>query len=534
VNSLVWKRLPGMRGWLLPLIPAVLLTSPSPFDAPAVAAGTHQVFAYNNLGMHCIDPDFSVFSILPLFNVVNAQVIQKGIHPVILGNPAVTVTYQAARDSSGSLNSTSRGKTNFWRYVSGLFGLNRRVNVGLLGARMPGPMNLARPFKSFAASSGVFSAVGIPITSLDDRMKANPYPLMKIKASSGRAGLSSVRAVVPVSDEMNCDICHASGGDAANDPSITWSADPDPVLQYRKNILILHDARMGTSLVGSQPVLCASCHYSLALDLGGTGPGPGQAGKPFMSRAVHGFHVSKMPLDPSGTTTCYNCHPGRRTQCLRGVMSAYGEGCVDCHGSMAAVASVTRQPWADEPKCQSCHTGDALANLGGLIVRRTAYQDSPDTATPIIAANGRFAEEPGTLYRNSRGHGGVACQACHGSTHAEWPSRVANDNVAAAGIQGHTGYIIECAACHGAGLPLTLNGPHGLHNVNDQSWVNGHDEFFTSSADTCRACHGLNGEGTNLSRAAAARGFTVEEFGTVSILPGTEIGCGLCHSNPLR
>ena len=37
-------------------------------DSPWV----YKVVAANDLGMHCVDADFSVFSILPPYNVVNA------------------------------------------------------------------------------------------------------------------------------------------------------------------------------------------------------------------------------------------------------------------------------------------------------------------------------------------------------------------------------------------------------------------------------------------------------------------------------
>jgi len=38
-----------------------------------------------------------------------------------------------------------------------------------------------------------------------------------------------------------------------------------------------------------------------------------------------------------------------------------------------------------------------------------------------------------TLFRDSKGHGGVACEGCHGSTHAIWANPVedSNDNVTA-------------------------------------------------------------------------------------------------------
>ncbi|WP_455219121.1 hypothetical protein, partial [Kaarinaea lacus] len=52
-------------------------------ERPGNGAGTPIVPAYtlvaaNDLGMHCADLDYQVFSILPPFNVVHAQVIQKG------------------------------------------------------------------------------------------------------------------------------------------------------------------------------------------------------------------------------------------------------------------------------------------------------------------------------------------------------------------------------------------------------------------------------------------------------------------------
>ena len=39
---------------------------------------SHQVLAFNDLGMHCADLDYSTFVILPPFNVVHSQVIERG------------------------------------------------------------------------------------------------------------------------------------------------------------------------------------------------------------------------------------------------------------------------------------------------------------------------------------------------------------------------------------------------------------------------------------------------------------------------
>jgi hypothetical protein len=129
----------------------------------------------------------------------------------------------------------------------------------------------------------------------------------------------------------------------------------------------------------------------------------------------------------------------------------------------------------------------------------------------------------------------MACQACHGSTHAEWPiaDPKANDNVAATQLQGHTGPIIECTTCHGDGQALTTSGPHGLHNVNNRAWNEGHKDFFSLGASTCQTCHGVALEGTVLSRAAADRRLVSDEGRSISIKKGTQISCTLCHENPL-
>jgi hypothetical protein len=161
-----------------------------------------------------------------------------------------------------------------------------------------------------------------------------------------------------------------------------------------------------------------------------------------------------------------------------------------------------------------------------------------------VAQNRRFASNQTAgggqvLYRLSQGHGGIFCQACHGSTHAEWPVEpdsgavIANDNLAAMQLQGYPGRITECSTCHGANPPpLSLDGPHGLHPI-DQRWVNGHENFLGGqSLDLCRTCHGVNGQGTVLGRAASNRSFT-NDGGTINLSAGSLVGCTLCHQNPL-
>ena len=521
------------------------------------SASDLRTFAFNNLGMHCYDADFSVFSILPPFNTVNAQVVRAGsatTNPILLDNVQAAVTYSAVADARRSINTTSANKTNFWTYVFGLFGANLPVDTGLTGSKMPGTGNVPQPFSVFDATYHWFNAEGVPITNFDDRRTRNPYPLMRIQARDLASATlpAPISVVLPVSDEMHCSDCHTNGK-AANRATMlkygiaAWSRSPNKQVRYRQNVLILHDAKRGTNLMAGTPVLCASCHYSPALDLAGTGPVGNQVGKSMLSYAVHGRHgktidnvipVAGNPaiIPDSGVGGCYKCHPGAVTKCLRGAMANAGITCIDCHGGMLAVGGVysNRMPWVDEPKCQSCHTGDALSHFGTTIRQRVAYDTADPAATPRIATNLRFAEETGKLYRNSLGHSNLACEACHGSTHAEWPAgRVnVNDNLMATQIQGHTGPIIECSVCHTNGPGLTLNGPHGLHNINTPDWNRDHSSFFQGGAN-CQTCHGVNLEGTVFSRAAANRSLIADDNRSITIVKGTRISCTICHENPL-
>jgi hypothetical protein len=502
--------------------------------APDGASPAYRVLAFNDLGMHCYDSDFSIFSILPLFNVVRAQVVRIGSVPLLLNSRQAAVYYQAIADPKGSINTTSRGKTNFWTYAQALFGLSAPlpVDTGLLGARMPGTKNALRLMAKYDAALLGFAAAGIPITGRDDAQKSNPYSLMNILAkNTSGTELARLPTVVPASEEMNCLSCHATGDWAAKRPGILWSADANLDHQTRKNILLLHDAVNGTALMKKQPVLCAACHYSRPLDLKGRGP---QNSLPYLSRAMHGYHSAKMSQTHSGSQTCYLCHPGKSTQCLRGAMANAGLGCMDCHGNMIAVAKTSREPWLQEPKCQSCHTGDAMSHLGGNLILRTAYDGTnPSNAVPRLAVNKRFAESSDTaLYRFSLGHHDMACSSCHGSPHAEWPSRQSNDNLAAIKLQGYKGPIYDCRTCHGSGLGRTTDGPHGLHNVAAAVWFNdGHEGSYERDPGACKACHGADLAGTLLSKTPVPRRFAIEGK-TISVPAGTPIRCTLCHEKP--
>jgi hypothetical protein len=292
-------------------------------------------------------------------------------------------------------------------------------------------------------------------------------------------------------------------------------------------------------------------HHGTAWPTGSGGMGGSMAGG--------GYTV---PIPGTGVQKCYFCHPGNDTQCLRSVMASNSMSCQSCHGDLLAVAGFTsklalphavdrlpedpalltvklkttgqqRRPWVDMPKCQSCHTGDAMNYMGPKIVGRQAYTNpNMDTATPILAPNSRFAENPDTLYRFSRTHGGVACEACHGSTHAEWPAHInTNDNITPTQIQGYAAEIAECGACHLPGLAPSLKGPHGIHNINDPTWGgNAHGLIYKEDHAACKVCHGLDLRGTVLSKVKADRTLLKTANQYISVPKGTKISCYDCHT----
>ena len=530
-------------------------------SAPAAADWT--LIGWNNLGMHCMDADYSVFSLLPPYNTIHAQLIDP--QGRLVQDPAgITVTYEAVADPDGSINTTSAGKTNFWQHVQSLFGASLAPDVGLAAKNMPGAGNQPQAM-TYDTTAGWFIAEGIPITPYDDARRKNPYPLMRLVARDVNGQmLASTDIVLPVSDEMSCATCHASNTSPAAQPFEGWVDDPDPQRDMRLNILRLHDDResfrdtyksalatagynasglYATATVDGKSILCARCHRSEAL------AGSGISGIPPLTQSVH----SRMAyvLDPTtglaldsveNRSACYRCHPGSVTRCLRGAMGAAvaADGtlamqCQSCHGSMLDVASPDRTGWLDEPACQNCHTGTATHNNGQI--RYTSAFDAPgQRRVPVDQTYATNTDTPAaglSLYRFSKGHGGLLCEACHGSTHAEFPSSHRNDNLQSIAHQGHVGALVECSTCHGT-QPLTIDGgPHGMHPVG-QAWVDRHPDVVGENGDPrqCQACHGADYRGTVLSRAQADRMLRTEELGTKHFWRGFQIGCYTCHRGP--
>ena len=300
---------------------------------------------------------------------------------------------------------------------------------------------------------------------------------------------------------------------------------------------------------------------------------------------------------------CIDCH-GDMAVLAGGtamISRATGDNPPDNNGTVS-FTHLPRHPYRDGlPSCASCHTGS-----GDDAVLRRSYDMTTGKFRSLPAKDERFAENltpklsdevlpdnsfkpveatengkscpPGTftdtlgttenhicergLFKNSLDrHSALPCATCHGPTHATWPNPdpYANDNVTALQLQGHTGTILECNACHtkdafksgkvdglryGDGI---LAGPHNLHPVNDPYWyqsTNGaeknggyHNQWAkkpgTAGEDQCAACHGKDHKGTRLSKTPVDRELTAGKdmkFKKVKVKAGSYIGCDLCHT----
>ncbi|HEY9113793.1 MAG TPA: hypothetical protein VIN10_03785, partial [Bacteroidales bacterium] len=262
----------------------------------------------------------------------------------------------------------------------------------LFGVNLPDNIGLtgAGLNGTMAFSSDHYFVDGIPVTPYTDADTQNEDPfqlaLFTLTDLNGNQ-LATTQNVIPVSGEIGCvsSGCHSSEQDILDEHDDEGGFDPTDL-----------------------PILCAECHADFAL---GT---TGHPGVPSLSEAIHDKHKDK-------TNDCYKCHPGQDAQCFRGAMHAAGMTCQDCHGDMEEVAESIkdgRRPWQDEPSCgtTNCH-------------------------------GSTYATEPGKLFKDSKGHGGLYCSACHGSPHADLPSTNPRDNVQNIALQGYAGTLDKCSVC---------------------------------------------------------------------------------------
>ncbi len=539
-------------------VPVTLTVTSSSSGGGGTGSG-YALLAWSELGMHCMDgKDYSVFSVLPPYNTIYAKLLTTGSQPVPVTS-GVTITYQAYKDASGSINTTSYGtstvaqKTNFWSWVYLLFRGQPAPDVGLHNY----PVQSGTPAQmTYDSTKGLWKAEGIPTAPYDDSGASKPYPMAQIvaKDSSGQT-VATATVVLAVSDEMTCSTCHAPNTNSAAMPNGGWITSGATAAQNVKlNILKKHDDRWQSSTTSTMlsalqargytyqaslyntstsgtPVLCATCHSSNALNAAGLTTGV--SGVNPLTQDMHTLHsqvtlpnsTAKLDNATDPTGSCYQCHPGINTKCQRGTMSTVA--CFNCHGNLSRVGMASRAGWLDEPNCQMCHqnsttytTAFTSTNLGPTGTQRT----STDTT---FATNPNVPTSPYSLYRFSQGHGSTECSACHGSQHAEYPTNQPNDNVYSTNLQGYAGRVTECTVCHGTALATTNNGgPHGMHTVGS-AWVSAHPNYAQSNLSACAYCHGATYQGSSLSMLLTSKTLAGKTFPA-----GHEISCYDCHNGP--
>ncbi len=427
----------------------------------AMQDSEYVLLAWNNLGMHCISDSDPWFVILPPANDLHAQLIRRGETPEVV-EQGVELSYAVEEGFEHPEDAVP-----FWQYARQTFEVELEPGVGLSGNRVSGTMQLDD-------TQGVFRATIIPVVPYRAG-RFNPYPLFTIEARDTETGelLASTRAVAPTSTEMGCQRCHGGG----------WRVDDVAGITDATAVAILaaHDKRSGTDLLArarhEEPRLCQSCHADpiLAAD--------GDPDRLNLSAAIHGWHANY--LSDRGAEACTFCHPAGRdgaTRCLRGGHSRNLD-CSYCHGTLedhalsllkpeyeagkpsaarlmehlrartaASVDEINpRVPWLNEPDCLTCHQDFSR----------------PDRAT--ASAFNVWTSGADELYRNRSDESELLqCQACHGSTHATYPTYsdhfgADRDNIQPLQYQGNRrpiGAAGNCKVCH------TIDMEDSIHHEN--------------------------------------------------------------------
>lgn len=413
----------------------------------------HILLAWNDLGMHCLTDGDAWFSFLPPANTLEAQLIRRGDPPVIL-HEGIELVYAV---EPGFENPSAH--TDFWKFAESLYGRKLPVNTGLTGNGLTGTF-------TFDAERGSFIASAIPVLPYKDDGSYNPYPVFTVEARDRASGkvIASTKVVAPVSTEIGCRNCH--GG--------PWRRSGSGLSDLTaRNILAAHDRLNHTDLLGEAgrgaPRSCQSCHPDPVL------AAPGTPDVLDLSTAMHGWHALYMPFDDA--RSCNLCHPGHtagNTRCLRDPHSALGMDCISCHGTMTEDAVALLKGEAAKPAAQRLLRAVTGVDTAG-INPRTAWHGQTDCLVcheEFEAPTGdsgfnTWTTRPEDLYRMRTDYAGVRCPACHGPTHAMYPSfnpiERDRDNIQPLQYgrsRAPIGSDMNCAVCHRKPMADPLHHPN--------------------------------------------------------------------------
>ena len=197
---------------------------------PARRAAGWTLVGWNDLGMHCMDDDYSVFSILPPYNIDpraahrpdgRPRARRRGHH----ASPTRPSPIRPARSTP-----TSSGKTNFWELRRRISSASRsRPTRGSPASTCRAQANAPQAMR-FDADRAWWSAEGIPITPIDDAGQQQPLPADAPRgARRGRATLlATTDVVLPVSTRWTAARCHALGRGRGRAPRRGLGLRPRP------------------------------------------------------------------------------------------------------------------------------------------------------------------------------------------------------------------------------------------------------------------------------------------------------------------
>jgi hypothetical protein len=433
---------------------------PVPTTPPPATDSEFVVMATNDLGMHCVCMGFDTFVLLPPFNTLRAQVIQrdifnsKGGTPTVIADDSIRVDYNIVENTDASLLADPYFQSwmaNAPILFPGFDPAPGGVVTGLAGKGLHGEMD--------AEPEGWYEAVGIPAypdvssnsTSQEKIMtdplggpNRNPFLTGNVKVYDSVTNelLAETNTTVPTAFGGCCG-CHVDlAGDNGYPADPYGSFDLMGVLHERDSGINFADpAVLDTNNDGVPgPIRCSQCHLDPAM---GESVAPGYAGLPTsqytFSDVLHRWHVENpnvLAVDPDLANNCYACHPGNNVDCYRGhhVTKKIGNRkdqhavwCADCHGDLnqRVAENQMAEPWSANtlPTCTKCHSNTGENNV-------------------LTAFGGPFLKS--MTHKNDT----LLCSTCHGAPHGLNPSTLVKDNEQNLALQGDSRAIGVCNVCH--------------------------------------------------------------------------------------
>jgi hypothetical protein len=427
--------------------PFTIQPSTTPTRIRDASKDDYVLLVWNDLGMHCLSDCDQSFVFLPPANTLEAQLIQRGPTPQIVGADRYDLTF---RVEPGFENPSAHSK--FWEFSQSNFGKKLPTNVGLAGLGLSGPFAYEKEKRTYVAKM-------LPVLPYPDGGGFNPYPMFQVEAKDKQSGkvVASAQVVAGVSTELGCRNCHGGGWRVGGLAGVTK--------ETADNVLRVHDRLNKTDLLkkatSGKPQLCQSCHPDAAVGA------KGKAGVMSLAAAMHGWHANYMHAE--GSKACGLCHPTDpqgKTRCSRSIHAATGLTCVNCHGTLSDHALSLLKGQADHPAAKRL-----MKNLLPITVAsqaavkgRSAWVNEPDClgchkgfAQPVPQSSGynHWTKGFDNLFRRSSDDTGLRCTACHGTPHGEYPAMnpysPMKDNTVPLQYTGKPypiGSEMRCETCH--------------------------------------------------------------------------------------